>query len=53
MEAFIQAVQESEEKIATDKFDSDFKIINDFNDIKEELAEEGKTEVKIFCQFQN
>ena len=39
----MKAVQESEEKIVTDKFDSDFKMINDFNDIKEKLADEEKT----------
>ena len=38
----MKAVQESEKKIVTDKFDSDFKMINDVNDIKEKLVEEEK-----------
>ena len=38
----MKAVQESEEKIVTDKFDSDFEMNNDVNDLKKELAQEKK-----------
>ena len=43
-----QSFQESEEKIKSEKFDSDLEIKNDVNDFKTELADEESEEIPIF-----
>ena len=42
-----QSFQESEEKIKSEKFDSDLEIKNDVNDFKTELADEESEEIPI------
>ena len=43
-----QSFQESEEKIKSEKFDSDLEMKNDVNDFKTELADEESEEIPIF-----